>query len=115
MDSSPRCGHTGGTDTWFAPLVDRASRARPAAYDAPTDTVDRDTLLVSLSDKIHNARLILRDLRKSEIGKTVRGRIKSPKRETVWYHRELANVFRQRLPGQLANKLNEIVDVLESE
>src|SRR6266566_2943882 len=41
---------------------------RKKRYIEHLKTVDKETLLVSLSDKVHNARSILRDLRKSEIG-----------------------------------------------
>ena len=79
-------------------------------------TVDRETLLVSLSDKVHNARSILRDLRKPEIGSAVWSRFgKRPKEDTLWYYRELANAFQGLLPGQLAEELMEIVIVLENE
>jgi (p)ppGpp synthase/HD superfamily hydrolase len=44
---------------------------RKTQYIEHLNTVDRDTLLVSLADKIHNARSILRDLRKPEIGTSV--------------------------------------------
>ena len=44
---------------------------RKKRYVEHLNLVDQDTLLVSLSDKIHNARSILRDLRKPEIGKAV--------------------------------------------
>jgi hypothetical protein len=40
-------------------------------YIEHLQTVDRETCLVSLSDKVHNARSILRDLRKPEIGAAV--------------------------------------------
>jgi hypothetical protein len=79
-------------------------------------TVDRETCLVSLSDKVHNARSILRDLRKPEIGSAVWSRFgKRPKEDTLWYYRELANAFQDLLPGQLAEELMEIVIVLENE
>lgn len=71
--------------------------------------------MVSLSDKIHNARSILRDLRKPEIGTAVWARFKSPKEQTLWHYRELANTFQKLLPGQLADELVEIVIVLENE
>jgi hypothetical protein len=49
-------------------------------------TVDRETCLVSLSDKVHNARSILRDLRNPEIGSAVWSRFgKRPKEDTLWY------------------------------
>jgi len=50
-------------------------------------------------DKIHNARSILRDLRKAEIGTTVWARFKSPKEETLWYYRQLANAFQRLCQG----------------
>lgn len=78
-------------------------------------TVDHDTLLVSLSDKVHNARSILRDLRKDEIGPAVWDRFKSSRKDTLWNYRQLAKAFCLLRPGQLANELSEIVDVLENE
>src|SRR5262249_61314667 len=79
-------------------------------------TVDREPRLVSLSDKVHNARSILRDLRKPEIGSAVWSRFgKRPKEDTLWYYRQVANAFQSLLPGQLADELMEIVIVLENE
>jgi (p)ppGpp synthase/HD superfamily hydrolase len=89
------------------------TRIRKMRYIEHLDTADQETLLVSLSDKIHNARSILRDLRK--FGPAVWERFNSPKEETLRYYRELANAFRRRLPGQLADELLEIVIVLENE
>ena len=79
-------------------------------------TVERETRLVSLSDKVHNARSILRDLRKREIGPAVWSRFGGrSKEDTLWYYREVANAFQDLLPGQLADELMEIVIVLENE
>ncbi len=89
--------------------------ARKKRYREHLKTVDQETLLVSLSDKVHNARSILRDLRKPDIGTTVWARFKNPKKETLSYYRELANEFCRLLPGQLADELSEIIDVLERE
>jgi GTP pyrophosphokinase len=77
--------------------------------------VDTDTLLVSLCDKVHNARSILRDLRNSQIGPAVWGRFKHSKVDTIWNYRELAKAYCLLLPGQLANELAEIVETLEKE
>ena len=90
-------------------------QTRKRRYVEHLNSVDQETLLVSLSDKIHNARSILRDLRKPEIGKAVWDRFKNSRKDTLWYYRELANAFEKHLPGQLAHELSEIVDVLESE
>ena len=89
-------------------------RIRKTRYVEHLDAVDDETLLVSLSDKIHNARSILRDLRKPEIGEKIWERFKPSKAETLWHYRELANAFIRRVPGQLAEELSEIVDVLEA-
>lgn len=90
-------------------------RTRKMKYIEHLDTVDKETLLVSLSDKVHNARSILRDLRKPEIGPAVWEQFNKPKEETLWYYRELANAFQRLLPGQLSDELVEIVIVLENE
>lgn len=89
-------------------------RTRKVRYIEHLKTVDSETLLVSLSDKAHNARSILRDLRKPEIGSDVWDRFKQPKEDILWYYRELANAFQKLLPGQLADELMEIVIVLEN-
>lgn len=61
---------------------------------------------------MHDARSILRDLRKADVGVTVWSRFSQPKDKTIWYYRELARAFQTRLPGQLADELAEIVEVL---
>ena len=93
-----------------------AWRVRKLDYIEHLKTVDRETLLIALSDKVHNARSILRDLRKPEVGTDIWSRFgKRPKEDTLWYYRELANAFQQLSPGQLAEELMEIVIVLENE
>jgi (p)ppGpp synthase/HD superfamily hydrolase len=90
-------------------------RIRKMRYIEHLKTVDQETRLVSLADKVHNARSILRDLRKPEVGSAVWNRFKQPKKDTLWHYRELANAFQKLLPGQLAEELMEIVIVLENE
>jgi hypothetical protein len=90
-------------------------RIRKTRYLDHLSTLDQETLLVSLSDKIHNARSILRDLRKPEIGTAIWDRFSKPKKETLWYYRKLADAFRRLLPGQLSDELGEIIDALERE
>jgi len=93
-----------------------AWRVRKLDYIEHLKTVDRETLLIALADKVHNARSILRDLRKPEVGTTVFSRFGNrPREDTLWYYRELANAFQKLLPGQLAEELMEIVIVLENE
>jgi (p)ppGpp synthase/HD superfamily hydrolase len=86
---------------------------RKARYLAHLAAADPDTLLVSLADKIHNARSILRDLRKPEVGAAVWARFKPARADTIAQYRALAQTFAKHLPGQLADELGEIVDALE--
>jgi hypothetical protein len=86
---------------------------RKETYIAHLREADEDTLRVSLADKVHNARAILRDLRKPDIGEKIWSRFSQPKEQTLWYHRSLAKAFCEQLPGQLSNELREIIEVLE--
>ena len=86
---------------------------RKENYIAHLRDAKEDILRVSLADKVHNARAILRDLRKPDIGEKIWSRFSQPKEQTLWYYRSLAATFCERLPGQLANELREIVEVLE--
>jgi (p)ppGpp synthase/HD superfamily hydrolase len=87
---------------------------RKEAYIAHLRQADEDILRVSLADKVHNARAILRDLRKPEIGEKIWARFSQPKEKTLWYYRSLADRFCEGLPGQLSSELREIVELLES-
>ncbi len=86
---------------------------RKTRYVAHLRCADQDALLVSLADKVHNARSILRDLRKPEVGAAVWGRFKASKADSLAHYRALAQAFGKYLPGQLAEELGEIVDALE--
>lgn len=90
-------------------------RSRKVKYIAHLESLDREARLVALADKVHNARSILRDLRKAEIGAAVWQRFGRPKQDTLWYYREVASALQKLLPGQLADELMEIVIVLENE
>ena len=50
---------------------------RKEAYLAHLRKADEDILRVSLADKVHNARAILRDLRKPDIGEEIWARLQS--------------------------------------
>jgi (p)ppGpp synthase/HD superfamily hydrolase len=85
---------------------------RKTRYVEHLGSADKDALLVSLADKVHNARSILRDLRKPEVGAAVWGRFKGSRADTLAHYRALAEAFRTYLPGQLADELGEVVDAL---
>src|SRR5262245_58704446 len=83
---------------------------RKKAYIAHLQEADEDILRVSLADKVHNARAILRDLRKPDIGEKIWERFSVPKEKTLSYYRSLAETFCGRLPSQLSDELREIVE-----
>jgi (p)ppGpp synthase/HD superfamily hydrolase len=74
-------------------------RTRKTRYIQHLEIVDKDVLLVSLADKIHNARSILRDSRTPEIGPRIWERFSKPKNDTLWHYEELARAFQAHLPG----------------
>jgi (p)ppGpp synthase/HD superfamily hydrolase len=88
-------------------------RKRKEDYIAHLDAAGDDILRVSLADKVHNARAILRDLRKQDVGESIWSWFSQPRSDTLWYYGSLANKFREKWPGQLADELHEIVEMLE--
>jgi (p)ppGpp synthase/HD superfamily hydrolase len=92
-----------------------AWQERKDAYLEHIQTAGEDVLRVSLADKVHNARSILRDLRRPEIGEKIWACFSQPRERTIWYYRSLADIFCERQLGQLAHELREIVEVLEDD
>lgn len=93
-------------------------RDRKERYIEHIRTMDDDAVLVSLADKTHNARAILRDRRRN--GEAIWDRFTASRDETLWYYRNLAAAFQARracmpageLAGELANELTDIVSTL---
>ena len=71
---------------------------------------DSPVLLVSLCDKLHNARAILRDLR--EHGDALWDRFKGGHGGSLWYYTTLARTFREKRPGHLADELTRTVALI---
>ena len=71
-----------------------------------------DAVLVSLADKLDNARAILRDLR--GYGSTVwqRFSVQDPQLH-LWYYRSLLEVFSQRSPSWMVDELRDVITALE--
>ena len=83
---------------------------RKRAYIAHLGQASEDVLLVSGSDKLHNARAILSDLH--TIGVAVFERFSTKKIGSMWYYRSLADLFaRRNVP--MARQLSEAVDEIE--
>jgi (p)ppGpp synthase/HD superfamily hydrolase len=67
---------------------------------------------VSLADKLHNARSILRDVQL--IGPALWQRFSRPPDQTLWYYRSLVDVYRARgAAGYLIEELDHTVTELE--
>ena len=67
---------------------------RKTAYLEHLQEASDEILLVSCSDKLHNARAIVSDLINE--GPSVFERFSSTTEQTLWYYRQLANVFTNR-------------------
>ena len=68
---------------------------------------DASTLRVSLADKLHNARAILRDHR--AMGEAIWDRFNATAGDQLWYFESLVAVFRERSPGPMVDELAEVV------
>ena len=77
-------------------------RPRKEAYLASLPGKRARSLLVSAADKLDNARAIVADLRAHGVGTLDRF---SGKRDTVWYFRELVEVFGKLGVGPVADEL----------
>lgn len=98
------------SDTFDDPKPDW--RPRKQDYIDRLRTKSTDALLVSLADKVHNARSILADL--STDREALWDRFTGKRAGTLWYYRQLADVFSQRLPGDpLAEQLAQVVGQIE--
>ena len=67
---------------------------RKTAYLEHLQIASDDILLVSCSDKLHNARAIVADLINE--GPSVFERFSSTPEQTLWYYRQLATIFNNR-------------------
>ena len=82
-------------------------KERKVAYLAHISRVGDDALLVSLADKVYNARAIVRDLRRE--GLSVFRRFKGRREGTLWYYGALVEAFEERRPeGAAAELLDEL-------
>ena len=86
-------------------------RARKEEYIAHIASASPSVRLVSTSDKLHNARAILRDYRR--IGEALWSRFNGGKEGTLWYYRSLANAFRSVEQNELNEELDRVVRELE--
>lgn len=90
------------TDSWGDPKP--PWRQRKELYLESLPTKPSRSLLVSLADKVHNARSILFDLRAG--GSEVWTRFTGGREGSLWYYGELARFFTAAMPGPLADELD---------
>lgn len=86
-------------------------RARKEAFIQKLPDVGHDAWLVSVCDKLHNARSISADL--DRLGPDLWRKFKGGRSGTVWYYRSFADFFLRNLPGTLAGQLDEAARILE--
>ncbi|MDT7759897.1 MAG: hypothetical protein QOH27_5795 [Mycobacterium sp.] len=87
-------------------------KARKEAYIAHLDTASDDTILVSLADKLDNARALLRDYRIVGAELWQRFSVNDPM-EHLWYYRSLLEVFKDRNQTWLVGELDRVITTLE--
>jgi len=85
---------------------------RKEAYIAHIPTASASVRLVSASDKLHNARSILKDYRL--LGDEVWERFQGRKEGSLWYYRSLVKAFRQAGSTPLIEELDRVVSELEN-
>ncbi|RME08173.1 MAG: HD domain-containing protein [Anaerolineae bacterium] len=86
-------------------------RERKTAYIEHLATAPPEVHRVSLADKVHNARSILRDLRL--YGAQTWEKFKGGRDGTLWYYRSLLHVFRQSCSGFLVDELERLLTEIE--
>ena len=100
----------GCTDTYETPKPPWLERKR--TYIDHLNDSDKSTRLVSASDKLHNTRAILAELRRH--GVEVFERFGGKKNGTIWYYRRLVTAFRQHGDhADLVDELDRVVSEIE--
>jgi (p)ppGpp synthase/HD superfamily hydrolase len=99
----------GCTDTFDDPKP--PWRPRKEAYIARLRDEPEHVLRVSLADKLHNARAILRDY--DTLGERLWARFNAAPHDILWYYRALVDAF-QDTDSPLARELARVVSELQS-
>ena len=86
-------------------------RTRKEAYLASLSHKPGSSLEVSIADKTHNAGAIVADLHIH--GEQVWTRFTGGKDGSLWYYRELSDVFAELVPGTASNRFARLVDEME--
>ncbi len=100
----------GCTDSYTQPKEDW--KPRKIAYLEKLKNASDDVKLISLADKVHNARSILRDLHRT--GENTWDKFKGKKSGTLWYYQSLAKIFDDAPYPNLQNELRNLVDEMQT-
>jgi (p)ppGpp synthase/HD superfamily hydrolase len=87
-------------------------RGRKERYIRHLREASDDAVLVSLADKLDNARAILRDFRAQGSQVWQRFSVQDP-RLHLWYYRSLLGVFSRRTDSWMVGELRDVIDALE--
>jgi (p)ppGpp synthase/HD superfamily hydrolase len=96
----------GCTDAYTDPKPEW--KPRKIAYLENLRGADKKILLVSLADKVHNARSILADLQ--DKGDAVWKIFKGGREGTIWYYQSLVDIFDETGFTRLKEELHHLVD-----
>lgn len=99
----------GCTDSYVLPKP--PWQARKEEYLAHLASSRPEIRLVSLADKLHNARSLVYDARR--YGPAVWDRFNGGKTGSLWYYRALADFFVKTDPSPMADELERVVSELE--
>ncbi|MEE9599850.1 MAG: HD domain-containing protein [Anaerolineales bacterium] len=103
----------GCTDAYKKPKPDW--KERKSAYLEKIEQAEYSVLLVSLADKVHNARSILKDLQSNEIN--IWDKFNGGKEGTLWYYQSLIEIFEscpyQDLLADLRRTFEKIVKLAD--
>jgi (p)ppGpp synthase/HD superfamily hydrolase len=86
-------------------------RSRKERYLAHLSRATPEARRVSLADKLHNARSILRDLRQE--GDVIWSRFKGGKNGSLWYYRSLVKIFQETGNDYMTGELSRVVAEIE--
>jgi len=87
-------------------------RVRKQKYIDEIAAKPAEALLVSMADKLYNARAILEDYR--ELGDKVWPRFTAGKEGNLWYYRAMLTAFRPRAENRLWHELDRTVAEIEA-
>jgi (p)ppGpp synthase/HD superfamily hydrolase len=87
---------------------------RKNAYLARLHHEPLDVLVISVADKLYNAKAILDDLRDPAIGPLVWERFKRGPEQQLWYFHSLLDIFQARLDSRLVGELGRVVAQLKA-